>query len=258
MNPEVAPALEPETPAAPRQRLRPARSGADLDATLDRAVQRLRDLQHPDGWWKGELETNVTMDAEDLLLREFLGIRDELATARAATWIRSQQREDGSWSLFRGGPPDLSTTVEGYVALRLAGDPPDAAHMLAAAGLVRDLGGLERPRVFTRVWLALFGAWDWDKLPVMPPEMMFLPKWAPLNIYDFACWARQTIVPLTIVFAHRPQRPFAFGLEELHSPAPSPPPVPRSPRARALTVLDRALHGFHRVAPRALREVAMA
>src|SRR6202035_1190382 len=138
MNPEVAPALEPETPAVPHQPLRPARSDAELGAALDRAVQRLRDLQRPDGWWKGWLETNVTMDAEDLLLREFLGIRDDLASARAATWIRSQQRGDGSWSLFRGGPADVSTTVEGYVALRFAGDPPDAAHMLAAAEVVRD------------------------------------------------------------------------------------------------------------------------
>src|SRR6202035_2753498 len=108
MNPEVAPALEPEVPVATRERLRRARSDADLDATLGRAVGRLRELQHPDGWWKGELETNVTMDAEDLLLREVLGIRDDLATARAATWIRSQQRGDGSWSLFRGGPADVS------------------------------------------------------------------------------------------------------------------------------------------------------
>jgi squalene-hopene/tetraprenyl-beta-curcumene cyclase len=258
MNPEVAPALEPEFPVAPRQRLRGARSGADVDAALDRAVQLLRDLQHPDGWWQGELETNVTMDAEDLLLREFLGIRDEAATARSATWIRSQQREDGSWSLFRGGPPDLSTTVEGYIALRLAGDPPDAAHMLAAAELVRDLGGLERTRVFTRVWLALFGAWDWDKLPVMPPEMIFLPSWAPLNIYDFACWARQTIVPLTIVFAHRPRRPLPFALTELSGAEPWSPPEAGSLRGKALNLLDGALHLYERLPVHPLRELAMA
>ena len=71
---------------------------------LARAVERLRSLQHPDGWWKAELETNVTMDAEDLLLREFLGIREAVQTERAAVWIRSHQRDDGSWSLFAGGP----------------------------------------------------------------------------------------------------------------------------------------------------------
>src|SRR2546429_4770872 len=94
----------------------------DAQATLDAAVAHLLSLQHSDGWWKGELETNVTMDAEDLLLREFLGIREPAASERAAVWIRSQQRDDGSWSNFFGGPGNLSTTVEAYVALRLVGD----------------------------------------------------------------------------------------------------------------------------------------
>src|ERR671922_2923897 len=87
---------------------------------LARACEHLLDLQSPAGWWKGELETNVTMDAEDLLLREFLGIRDERAVRRAANWIRSQQRGDGTWANFHGGPPNLSTTIEAYAALRLA------------------------------------------------------------------------------------------------------------------------------------------
>src|SRR5436190_6630277 len=99
---------------------------------LDRAVAHLLDLQHPDGWWKGELETNVTMEAEDLLLRQFLGIRDAELTEQTARWIRSKQRADGSWATFYGGPPDLSTTVEAYTALRLAGDRPDADWMHAA------------------------------------------------------------------------------------------------------------------------------
>src|ERR1700742_3283686 len=82
---------------------------------LERAVERLLSLQDADGWWKGELETNVTMDAEDMLLREFLGIRETEATDRCAHWIRSQQRDDGTWSNFHAGPADLSTTIESYV-----------------------------------------------------------------------------------------------------------------------------------------------
>jgi hypothetical protein len=59
---------------------------------LAAAVEHLRQRQHPAGWWKGELATNVTMDAEDLLLREFLGIRSAGQTEETARWIRSQQR----------------------------------------------------------------------------------------------------------------------------------------------------------------------
>src|SRR6202034_2257718 len=108
----------------------PALSGAE--AALDRAVNHLLGLQHEQGWWQGELETNVTMDAEDLLLREFLGLRTAEQTAGAARWIRSSQRTDGTWANFRGGDADLSTTVEAYVALRLAGDAPDEDHMIRA------------------------------------------------------------------------------------------------------------------------------
>ncbi|HET6909454.1 MAG TPA: prenyltransferase/squalene oxidase repeat-containing protein, partial [Mycobacteriales bacterium] len=194
----------------------------DARATLDAAVSYLLSLQDDAGWWKGELETNVTMDAEDLLLREFLGIRNQQETDEAARWIRSQQRADGTWANFYGGPGDLSTTVEAWVALRLAGDDVDAAHMRTATDWIRANGGLEGTRVFTRMWLALFGLWSWDDLPNLPPEIVFLPKWFPFNLYDWACWARQTVVPLTIVATLRPEHPLPFGIDELRTGRPAP------------------------------------
>src|SRR2546421_143289 len=184
---------------------------------LQLACERLLSLQDEAGWWQGELQTNVTMDAEDMLLREFLGIRRADGTERSAAWIRSQQRADGTWANFHGGPGELSTTIEAYWALRLAGDPPEAEHMLAAASFIRSQGGLESARVFTHVWLALFGLWPWERVPALPPEIVLLPPSAPLNIYDFACWARQTIVALSLVKAFRPVRPLAFGLDELRA-----------------------------------------
>ncbi|HVW90351.1 MAG TPA: prenyltransferase/squalene oxidase repeat-containing protein, partial [Gaiellaceae bacterium] len=107
-----------------------------LHEVLDRAVQHLLALQKDDGHWQGELETNVTIDSEDLFLRHHLGLLTDEIAAPTATWIRSKQREDGSWATFFGGPADLSTTVEAYVALRLAGDEPNAEHMRRAAALI--------------------------------------------------------------------------------------------------------------------------
>ncbi|AXK32598.1 squalene--hopene cyclase [Streptomyces armeniacus] len=231
------------------------------ERTSARAVEHLLVRQHDEGWWKGDLETNVTMDAEDLLLREFLGIRDEHTTAAAARFIRSEQRPDGTWATFHGGPGELSTTIEAYVALRLAGDEPDAPHMAAASAWVREHGGVAGSRVFTRIWLALFGWWRWADLPELPPEIIYFPKWFPLNIYDFGCWARQTIVPLTVVSAHRPVHPAPFALEELHRDPACPNP-PR-PRAAANTWdgvfqrLDAALHTYRRFAVRRLRRAAL-
>jgi squalene-hopene/tetraprenyl-beta-curcumene cyclase len=189
------------------------RTGARV--ALDLACERLLAVQDGEGFWQGELQTNVTMDAEDMLLREFLGIRREDETARSAAWIRSQQRPDGTWANFHGGPGELSTTIEAYCALRLAGDQPEAEHMRAAARFIRAEGGLVRARVFTHLWLALFGLWSWERVPALPAEIILLPSWVPLNVYDFACWARQTIVAVSLVKAHRPVRALPFGLDEL-------------------------------------------
>ncbi|HEY3502949.1 MAG TPA: squalene--hopene cyclase [Actinocatenispora sp.] len=228
-------------------------------AALDRAVAWLRDHQTEPGWWKGDMETNVTMDAEDLLMRQFLGVRTAEQTEASARWIRRHQRADGTWANFAGGPPDLSTTVESYVALKLAGDDVEAPHMAAARRYVLANGGLESTRVFTRVWLALFGEWPWRLVPVIPPEIVFLPPSAPLSLYSFGCWARQTVVPIAVLRALRPHRTLGVTVAELRggSARPTPP--------KALSVpglfhrLDRhVLSAYERHPVRPLRRLALA
>ncbi|HEX3780591.1 MAG TPA: squalene--hopene cyclase [Pseudonocardiaceae bacterium] len=230
---------------------------ARAQRTTDLATEYLLSIQDDGGWWKGNLQTNVTMDAEDLMLRQFLGLLTDKITVPAARWIRGEQRADGTWANFHEGPADLSTTIEAYVALRLAGDEVDAPHMVAARDYIVGNGGIEASRVFTRIWLALFGEWSWDDLPVMPPEMIFLPSWFPLNVYDWGCWARQTVVPLTIVCALRPVRSLGFDLAELHTA--------RRPRKRkpllsvgnAFEQLDKVLHGYEKLPVKPLRKLAM-
>jgi squalene-hopene/tetraprenyl-beta-curcumene cyclase len=230
---------------------------SDLEDVLARAREHLLALQQPDGHWRGLLQTNVSMDAEDILLREFLGVRDEQRIRRASAWIRSQQRADGSWANFEAGPGDLSTTVEAYWALRVAGDAPDAGHMERAAAWVRERGGPRHARVFTHIWMALFGLWPWDEVPALPPELVLLPSWFPLNPYDFACWARQTVVALTVVRAHRPVRPLGFTLEELGPGAPAPSKRPAAASGRALAKLDELLRAYERRPLKALRRHAL-
>jgi squalene-hopene/tetraprenyl-beta-curcumene cyclase len=226
----------------------------EAEVALKLACEHLLSLQDEAGWWQGELQTNVTMDAEDMLLREFLGVRTAAGTERSAAWIRSQQREDGTWTNFYGGPGDLSTTIEAYWALRLAGDPPEAEHMRIAAAWIRAHGGVARARVFTHLWLALFGLWSWDRVPALPPEVILLPRWVPLNVYDFACWARQTIVALSLVKAHRPARRLPFELSELDAGGPD----ARAERPRALRVFDSLTRFYERHPIRPLQRLAIA
>ncbi len=231
----------------------------EVQRCLGRARDRLLSHQDIEGWWKAELETNVSIEAEDLFLREFLGIADPEVTRQTANWIRHCQRADGTWATYYEGPPDLSVTVEAYWALRYAGDPADADHMAKAAAYIRDEGGVECSRVFTRLWMALFGLWRWEDLPALPPEVILLPKRLPLNIYDFACWARQTVVALTVVGAHRPVRPMGLDLDEINTGVvpPEREPAPAGTWARRFQRLDRALHLYERRPSRWLRERAL-
>src|SRR5207244_3789530 len=57
--------------------------------------------------------------------------------------------------------------------------------------------------------------YPWEGVPSMPPELVYLPKWVPLNLYDFACWARGTIAPLLLVISRRPVRSLGCSVPEL-------------------------------------------
>ncbi len=174
-----------------------------LHNAIGRSVAYFMDTQHPSGYWVGELESNATITAEYLFFRRILG-RVDPERERAVAYELLETQVDGGWPLFYGGPPDLNTTIEAAVALQLAGLPLADPALRRATETIHACGGLERARVFTRIWLALLGALPWDSVPTMPPEMMLLPTTFPLNIYRFASWARGTIVPLLIVLWRPP------------------------------------------------------
>ena len=183
--------------------------------TLNAAVEWLLHRQDAAGWWSGELQTNVTMTAEHVLLLRFLGIElDDIRTG-AIQHILSEQRLDGTWALYYDGPADLSTTIEAYVALKVLGVDASRDDMQRALRFIRNQGGLVEARVFTKIWMALFGKYPWDGVPSMPPELVNLPSFAPFNLYDFACWARGTIAPLLIVISRRPVRDLGVDISEI-------------------------------------------
>ncbi len=188
-----------------------------LDASIERLQGYFRRIQDPGGFWWGELESNNTMEAEYVMLSQFLGHRNPERERHIVNYLRSKQLDDGSWAIYYGAPGDLSTTVECYFALKLCGEDPQSDHMRRARQFVLDRGGVPQTRMFTRIWLALFGQWEWTGTPSLPIEMILLPHWAPLSIYRFASWARGCIVPLSIVLSRRAARPVApeHAIDEL-------------------------------------------
>src|SRR5207302_1227892 len=181
-----------------------------LDLALERATARLLELQHPDGWWVGELESNATMIAQHLFWHHFLGLRTPELGHKIANELLARQRDDGTWAIWFDGPGDLSTTVEAYAALKLAGVDPGPR----AREFIRSRGGIAKTRIFTKCFLALLGQWPWQRVTPIPVELVLLPPSAPFSIYNFACWARGTFVPLAACRALRPVRHAELDLRE--------------------------------------------
>ncbi|MCK4356629.1 squalene--hopene cyclase, partial [Candidatus Bipolaricaulota bacterium] len=225
---------------------------SDLKQAVSRATARLLGLQYEEGYWWGELESNVTITAEHLFLTHILGVGNQDEWTRIARYIESKQREDGTWAIWYDGPPDLSTTIEAYLAMKLAGLSPDEEHMLRAKEFILSQGGVERARIFTKIWLAMLGEWDWHGVPMLPPELILLPKWFSVNVYSFACWARGTIVPMAIIQTLKPvfSTPRWAHIDELFvngkGGADRSLPHKDTPCARLFTLLDRALRIYDR------------
>jgi squalene-hopene/tetraprenyl-beta-curcumene cyclase len=206
----------------------PSLSEPLLEAAIARATQQLLDRQQPDGHWVFELEADATIPAEYIMLKRFFGRQDPAQEARIARYLRRLQDQEGAtakggWPLFHGGPIDISCSVKASFALRLVGDAATAPHMCRARAAILAAGGAERCNVFTRATLALFGEVPWRAVPVMPPEIILLPRWFPFHLSKISYWARTVLVPLTVVMAHRPKPlvPTGVTLSELFRTPPA-------------------------------------
>jgi squalene-hopene/tetraprenyl-beta-curcumene cyclase len=191
-----------------------------LDSAIDRAVSYLSSLQHQDGYWLGELEADTTLESDYIFYLHVLGRFDAKRVQKLAEYVRRRQLDDGGWNIYFGGPSEINATVKAYFALKLAGQPAESKLMVRARERALQLGGLERTNSFTRLYLALAGVVDWGMVPAIPPELMFLPQWAPINIYEMSSWTRAIVIPLTILYARKPCWPVPerARLEELKAP----------------------------------------
>ena len=166
------------------------RGGAGVDQVVAQARAGLEAMQQADGHWVFELEADATMPAEYVFLEHFLGEIDQALEDKIAVYLRAGQADHGGWPLYIGGDFDISATVKAYFALKLIGDDPDAPHMARARAAILARGGAARCNVFTRISLALFGQVPWRAVPVMPVEIMLLPRWFPFHLDKVSYWSR--------------------------------------------------------------------
>ncbi|RXF70275.1 squalene--hopene cyclase [Hansschlegelia zhihuaiae] len=178
---------------------------SEADRCANRAAEAMRAAQREDGHWVFELEADATIPAEFVLLKHFLGEpRDAALEAKIGVYLRRIQGDHGGWPLFHGGALDVSASVKAYFALKVIGDDVDAPHMARARAAILAAGGAEAVNVFTRIQLALFAAGPWDAVPMLPVELILLPRWFPVHLSKMSYWSRAVIVPLLVLGALKP------------------------------------------------------
>jgi squalene-hopene/tetraprenyl-beta-curcumene cyclase len=192
-------------------------SPSELRRAISSTQQFFFNHQHPDGYWVAELEGDALLQSETILLLAFLGESNSELARQCSVHLLDTQLPDGGWGMYAGGKSDVNNTVKAYFALKLTGHPANADYMQKARVRALELGGVDNVNSFTRFYLAILGQIPHRVCPAVPPQMMLLPKWFPINIYSMSAWSRTIFVPLSIVSALAPVReiPHEFGIKEI-------------------------------------------
>ena len=175
-----------------------------LETLIASSAKGLAQRQNEDGHWLFELEADATIPAEYIMFMHYMDEIDTELQEKISVYLRRIQNPDGGWPLFHKGDMDISATIKGYYALKLAGENIDTPHMVNARKLILAAGGAERSNVFTRYALCLFGQAPWKACPVMPVEVMMMPDWFPVTIYKMSYWSRTVVTPLLVLAALKP------------------------------------------------------
>ena len=226
---------------------------ADSESSVQQAIARADDYlkgeQHADGYWCGELEGDTILESEYILLLAWLGREDSIIARKAAEYIIEQQLPTGGWALFPGGDVEISGSVKAYFALKLTGHDSNAEYMQRARKVIMSSGGADSVNSFTRFYLALLSQISYEYCPAVPPEAVLLPAWFPTSIYRISAWSRTILVPLSIMWAHRPSRQLTAekGIRELFIKEPDHWPRLRCPGLRRPSGFFSWETLFHRV-----------
>jgi squalene-hopene/tetraprenyl-beta-curcumene cyclase len=208
----------PAPPTRPYHGVLPHGALAAAGGALGRAKAALLARQNPAGFWVGELQGDSILESEYILLRFILGQEHRPELPKMANYLRQIQNAEGGWSLFPGGPSDLSGTVKAYYALKLLGDSANSPHLTKARQVIHRLGGAEKCNSFSKFYLTALGQMPWEACPSIPPEIVYLPKWLYFNLYHVSAWTRTMILPLAIVTTLKPTRkmPPELSVAELY------------------------------------------
>jgi squalene-hopene/tetraprenyl-beta-curcumene cyclase len=248
----------------------PAAARMSVDAALERHISAATDAilaeQKPDGHWVYELEADATIPAEYVLMVHYFAEQANFELERKiGVYLRRIQGKHDGWPLFHEGDFDMSASVKAYFALKMIGDDTNADHMRRAREAILARGGAVKSNVFTRALLSLYGVIPWTSVPVMPVEIMLLPKWFPFHIDKISYWARTVIVPLLVLQALKPRavNPRGVKIDELFHQDPATVGAPnKAPHQKwvwflGFRAIDMVLRALEPHMPKGLRKRAI-
>ena len=190
---------------------------ADVDSSILQSQEHILSLQHPEGYWSGELEADAMLEADYIFLHTLLESGDPARLRGAFNEMMRYQNDDGSWSIYPGGPGNVSLSVKCYFSAKLCGLTADAPRLIKCREWILAHGGVVECNTFTKMYLCALGQYDYDAVPAIPPEIVLFPRWFYFNIYEISAWSRSILVPLAIIYAKKPYKriPPEQGIEEL-------------------------------------------
>jgi squalene/oxidosqualene cyclase-like protein len=171
---------------------------------LDRAALRLRELQEPDGHWRGDYGGPLFLLPGLVIAYAISGQSwTEHQRTRMITYLENVQNDDGGYGLHVEDQSTMLGTTLNYVAMRLLGVAAGAERTTRAREFIRREGGAESIPTWGKCWLAVLGVYEWDGVNPLLPELWLLPRALPIHPSNFWCHTRAVFLPMSYLYGRR-------------------------------------------------------